>query len=148
VPIDVSLLRYLPAAVGDFPVTYSPEATQDVARDRTLASTAAGVAYGMAADPVSGDLVVAAVVKLRESAFSDGFFRDWRDSYDQATCAPAGGVSGHAEAPIDGRTVYIGTCGAGAHTYHAFLESAAVVISATAVGGGRFGEQLIGRLRP
>ena len=62
VPIDVSLLRYLPAAIGDFPVTYSAEATQDVARDRTLASTAGGVAYGMAADPVSGDVVVAAVV--------------------------------------------------------------------------------------
>jgi hypothetical protein len=55
---------------------------------------------------------------------------------------------GNAEAQISNRTTYIGTCGGGAHTYHTYLEKANILVSATSVGTKRFGEQLMGTLRP
>ena len=59
----------------------------------------------------------------------------WRDTYDEAACAPAGGVTGHAQATIDGRTVFIGTCAGGALTYHVRLEErSGSSCSITAVG--------------
>jgi len=147
VQVDESLLRYLPAAVGGFAVAYSAEATQDVLGDPGLISNAIAVAYGLAVDPAMGDLVVASVVRLRPGIFGDAFYRGWRTSYDKAACAQAGGVGGNAEATIAGRTVFIGTCNGGAHTYHVYLESTAVMISATSIGPKRFGEQLVGNLR-
>jgi hypothetical protein len=148
VPIDSSLLRFLPSSVGGLPVNYSAEATQEVVTDQTLVVTAARVAYGMAVDPATGDLVVAAVVELRDGVYGDAFYRDWRTTYDGAACAPAGGAVGHAEATLGGRTVYIGTCTGGAHTYHTYLDRAGVLVSATSVGAKRFGELLVANLRP
>lgn len=49
---------------------------------------------------------------------------------------------------LGGLTVYIGTCNGGARTYHTWLDKASIVISATSVGTKRFGEQLVGNLRP
>ncbi len=148
VAIDETLIRFLPAAVAGFAIVYSAEATQDVLADPALVRNATAVAYGLAVDPVTGDLVVAAVVRLKDGVFNDEFFRGWRSSYDKAACAPAGGVGGNAEAQLGGRTVYIGTCNGGARTYHTWLDKAGVVISATSVGTKRFGEQLVGNLRP
>ena len=148
VAVDETLIRFLPAAVAGFAIAYSAEATQEVLGDAALVRNATAVAYGLAVDPATGDLVVAAVVQLKPAVFSDEFFRGWRSSYDKAACAPAGGVGGNAEAQIGGRTVFIGTCNGGARTYHTWLDKAGVVISATSVGAKRFGEQLVGNLRP
>ncbi len=92
-------------------------------------------------------MAVVSVVQLRPGVFDDAFFRDWRDSYDAAACDAAGGVAGNAQAEIDGRDIYIGTCAAGAHTYHAYLEDASVVVSVTSVGDLRLGEQIMAGLR-
>jgi len=146
IAIDETLLRFLPAAVASFAVNYSAEATQSVLNDAALARNATALAYGMAVDPATGDLVVAAVVKLRPGVFSDAFYRTWRATYDRAACAQAGGVGGTAEATIAGRRVYVATCNAGAHTYHVFLELPGIMISATSVGAKRFGEQLVSNL--
>jgi hypothetical protein len=85
-------------------------------------------------------------VKLKPGVFSDAFIRDWRDSIDQGVCGQAGGVSGNAQATMDGRTVYIGTCEGGVHTYHVHLDGPDVIISANSVGDGRLGEQLMDSL--
>lgn len=98
VAVDETLIRFLPAAVAGFAIVYSAEATQDVLSDPALVRNATAVAYGLAVDPVTGDLVVAAVVRLKDGVFTDEFFRDWRSSYDKAGCAPAGGVGGNAQA--------------------------------------------------
>jgi hypothetical protein len=145
--VDQGLLGHLPASVGGITVVYSGEATTEVRNDAVLARNASALAYGMAIDSATGDLVVAAVVRLKPGVFNDTFFRGWRSTYDQAACAQAGGVVGTAEASLGGRRVYIGTCGGGAHTYHVFLELPGVVISATSVGAKRFGEQLAGNVR-
>ena len=84
---------------------------------------------GLAVDQATGNLVVASVVKLKPGVFSDEFFRDWRDSFDEGVCGQAGGVTGNAQATMDGRTVYIGTCEGGVHTYHVHLEGPDVIVS-------------------
>ena len=52
-------------------------------------------------------------------------------------------MSGPAEAELDGRTVYIGTCAGGVHTYHVHLEDQDVLVSVNAVGESRLGEELM-----
>ena len=145
--VDETLLRYLPAAIGSIAMAFSAEATQAVLRDAVLAQNATALAYGIAVDSTTNDLVVAAVVKLRPGVFNDAFYRSWRTTYDRAACAQAGGVAGTAETTIGGRRVDIGTCNGGAHTYHVYLELPGIMISATSVGAKRFGEQLVGSLR-
>ena len=145
--VDEGLLRYLPEQVGGFRMDFSREAAESVAGDPSLAGDARSIAYGIAADPAGTDWVVAAVVEIDAGVFSEAWFRDWRTTYDGAACAQAGGVAGHAEAGIDGRTVYIGTCNGGSHTYHVFLDADRIMISAASVGPGRFGELLMSGLR-
>jgi len=128
-------------------VAYSAEAKQAVLRDAVLAQNASALAYGIAVDSATNDLVVAAVVKLRPGVFNDAFYRSWRATYDRAACAQAGGLAGTAETTIGGRRVDIGTCSGGAHTYHVYLELPGIMISATSVGAKRFGEQLVSNLR-
>jgi hypothetical protein len=100
-----------------------------------------------AGSSVADDLAIVSVVRLRSGVFDEGFFRSWRDSYDEAACDAAGGVSGHAEAEIGGRTTFIGTCAGGAHTYHVRLETDDVIlVSVTAVGERRLGEQVVAGL--
>ena len=143
VAIDPSLLDLLPRSIGSIPITPSPEAAAEPAADASLAASAQSLAVGLAVDQATGNLVVASVVKLKPGVFSDEFFRDWRDSFDEGVCGQAGGVAGNAQATIDGRTVYIGTCEGGVHTYHVHLEGPDVIISLNAVGEGRMGEQLM-----
>jgi hypothetical protein len=147
IAVDEGLLRYLPVSIGAVAVSYSAEATADVRDDAVLARNASSIAYGLAIDSTTGDLVVAAVVRLRPDVFDEAFYRGWRRTYDEGACAQAGGVAGAAEATVDGRLVHIGSCRGGAHTYHVFLELPRVMISATSVGVNRFGEQLIANLR-
>lgn len=148
VAIDETLMKYLPAAIASFTVSYSAEATNDVVGDPVLVKNAESIAYGLAADQTTGDLVVAAVVKLKAGVMTDSFYRSWRTTYDKAACANAAGVAGNAEAQISNRTTYIGTCNGGAHTYHVYLPGPNVLVSAISVGTKRFGEQLMGTLRP
>ena len=55
-------------------------------------------------------------------------------------------MTGNAQATMSGRTVYIGTCEGGVHTYHVHLEGPDVIVSVNAVGDGRMGEQLMDSL--
>ena len=147
VAADPSLLDRIPAAKAGLTLTYDPDTTASVAADASLAKDASAIATGLAvpsgqaASP--SDFVIVNVVKLRSPKGDDAWFRQWRDTYDQAACQQAGGVSGNAEAQLGSHRVFIGTCAGGAFTYHTLLDGGSTVLSLTAVGPGRMGERLL-----
>lgn len=145
VEADPGLFAVIGGDSGDgLDFRYDPETTATVAADPGLARDAAGLAIGLytvrGQQPVV-DFVIASIVRLRNPAADDKWFRSWRDTYDQAACAQAGGVARHAQTPMNGRTVFIGGCTGGAFTYHVRLERG-IVVSLTAVGPGRLGDRL------
>jgi hypothetical protein len=146
--VDEALLGILPPLVEGAALTPDAE-------------TAAGIAAQVAADPgLAGDLVavgvalyageadyaVVTLTRLRDGVFGEDYFRDWRDSFDEAVCGQSGGVEGHAEATIDGRTTFIGTCAGGVRTYHTRLEGPDRIVSLQALGEGRYGERILAGL--
>jgi hypothetical protein len=143
---DPSLLAILPADLGGVPVNLEAQAFADAAADPDFAANVDAAAFGVAVD--GEDLASAVVAQLLPGTYSESFFRDWRDSYNEGACAQSGGVVGNAETQLGGRTVYIGTCAGGLHTYHAWLADRGAVVSAFSVGDRRFGEQLMAGLRP
>ncbi len=148
VDVDPSLLSILPAEVAGVPVQPDPATAAEIAVDPSLATDVEAVAVALAVSPGSSsgdDLVIANVVRLRPDVFNETYFRGWRDSYNGAACERAGGVTGNAEAEIDGRDVFIGSCANGAITYH-LRYGEDVIVSITSVGNGRFGEQLVKNL--
>jgi hypothetical protein len=147
VAIDPSLLGVVPANVAGFAITESPEAETSAAAGPELSQVATGFAAGLAADPAGGNWAFVVVVALKPGVMSDAVFRSWRDSYDEGACSQAGGVGGHAEAELGGRTAYIASCGGGVHTYHVWLPALQRLVSVSAVGERRFGEQLVTGIR-
>jgi hypothetical protein len=145
--LDPTVLAFLPVAVGNVPVTESADEATQALSDPSLERIGTALDAGVAVDVGSGNLVHAWVVRLRADRFSETIYQQWRDSYDEGACAAAGGVVGTADATIDGRTVYITSCGASVRTYHVWLEQAGVLISASATGDGKFGELLMDNLR-
>lgn len=151
VDVDLSLLSHVPATVGGVAIEPDPGTAAQIAADPGLADDVERLAVGLAVGAGSSgaeDVAIVNVVKLREDVLGEPFFRGWRDSYDEAACGQAGGVSGHAQAEIDDRTVYIGSCNGGAHTYHVALEEDDLVVAVTSVGPGRWGEQIVSNLIP
>lgn len=145
---DASLLELLPATIDEV------ERTNDEATGAEIAAELADVvgladdieAVAVALYAGAADYAVVTVTRLRPDRFDDAYFRDWRDTFDDAVCDQAGGVDGRAEAPIAGRTVYIGTCAGGIRTYHVHLSGPDRLISLQALGEGRFGERILGGL--
>jgi hypothetical protein len=137
----------LPVDVAGISIVESPEAEAQALADPVVAADAERIAAGIAADAATGDFVYGVVVALRPGAMSDASFRAWRDSFDQGACSQAGGVVGHAEGQIGGRDVYIGSCAGGLHTYHLWLPARQRLISISALGDRRFGEQLVAGVR-
>jgi hypothetical protein len=147
--VDPSLLGVLPETVGGLPLVENPETEGASAGDPQLIEIGDGFATAFALDPATSEFVYAIVVRLKEGQMGDERFRDWRDSFDLGACSQAGGVVGNAQAEIDGRTVYIGTCDGGVRTYHVWLAEQNLLVSASAVGEEkRLGEDLVENLRP
>ena len=149
--IDPTLLTLVPPTVDGVTIAPDPDTAAQIAADQALADDVDALAVGIAIEPgASGadNLAIVNVVRLRDGVFGESFFRGWRDSYDEAACAPAGGVAGHAQAELDDRLVYIGTCTGGAITYHVALEGDGVIVAVTSVGTRRFGEQIVSNLKP
>jgi hypothetical protein len=143
IAIDASLLGVLPRQVDGVPLEPDAATAADVTGDPALARSASALGVAIAIAPgasATADLAVVWVVQLRPGVFNDGFFRNWRDTYDEAACAAAGGVDGHAEAVIAGRDTRIGTCAGGVRTYHIHLARRDLLVSITAAGERRFGE--------
>jgi len=150
VQVDAALLAFVPAAVDGVPLTFDPGTSATIAADPSVAPDAASLAVALAIVPgasAADDLAVVSVVRLRDPAKDETWFRDWRDTYDQAACSPAGGLVGNAEAEIGGGTVYIGSCAGGVRTYHTRLAAAGIVVSITALGGRRLGEKVMAGLK-
>lgn len=144
IEVDDDLLAVLPAAVDGQGLTLDTETAASVAGDPDLAADVAALAVGLYAG--AQDYAVVSVARLRDGVFDEAWFRAWRDSFDAAVCEQAGGVDGHAEAPIAGRTVYIGTCAGGVRTYHVRLARPDRVISLQALGDARYGELILAGL--
>lgn len=150
VQVDPALLAFVPSAVDGVPLSFDPETSATIAGDPSVAPDATSLAVGLAVVPgasAADDLAVVSVVRLRDPARDDNWFRDWRDTYDQAACGQAGGVVGNAEAQIGGGTVFIGSCAGGVRTYHTRLVAAGIVVSITALGSRRFGEKVMAGLK-
>jgi hypothetical protein len=144
--VDEGLLGVLPAEVGGIALVSDPETAASIASDPDLAASASAIAVAYAIAPgasVADDVAVISVVQLRPDVFDDGFYRSWRDSYDAAACAAAGGVTGNAQAEFGGHETHIGSCAQGAFTYHVYLEDRNVFVSITSVGARRLGEQVV-----
>jgi hypothetical protein len=142
VEVDETLLDVLPVEVEGVALEFSPEASGETVAGGDIAPEVEALAFALA--PTTSDFVVASVVRLREGAFGDEFFRRWRDSYNQGVCAPAGGVAPAAvETEIDERTVFVGSCVNGGNTYFTWLDGPGVIVSAYALGERRFGERLM-----
>jgi len=145
--VDATLLDVLPASINGIPVVEALEEAALAIDDPTVARIGSAVDVGVAVDPSTGNLVTAHIVRLREGAFDDATFRQWRDSFDEGACAGAGGIEGHAEVPIADRVVFVTSCVAEQRIYHLWLEDQDLLISASAVGTGDFGELLMNQLR-
>jgi hypothetical protein len=146
-PIDPSLLEVLPDEVGGFPVQPAPEALAEAVTDPAIVRDVEALAAAIVVDPATGEFGYATVLRFLDGVATDAFLRDWRDTFDAGVCEQAGGVSGTAEAQIGGRQVYIGSCAGGAHTYHIWLGNRGLLVSVSAVGEQRLGEQLVEALR-
>lgn len=146
VPIDPTLLEILPATVAGLPVAAVPDPSG--IDDPGLIDSVERMAQALVVDPASDAFTFASVIVLRPGVFDDEFFRSWRDSFDEGACSQAGGVTGHAQATIGGRTAYIGRCEGGVLTYHVRLDDRDAIVSVSALGETRLGEQLVAGLRP
>ncbi len=147
VPIDRTLLAVLPKDVDGLSVLESSEGDAAASSNVSLALLAQSAVGGLAIDPASGDFVLALVVRLKPGVMDDAGFRNWRDAYDGGVCGGAG-VSGNAETTIGGRSVFVGTCGNGLHTYHAWLTAQNLLVSASSGGTRNLGETLFENLHP
>lgn len=145
--LDASLLAYLPESVGGIAVTEDADVAATALSDPALPRIASAVDGAVAVDTGSGDLVFSWIVRLRPGVFTDGDYRQWRDSYDEGACAAGGGVVGHAQATIGGREAYVTSCVSAMRTYHVWLKDQDILISASSIGEGRFGEKLLEGLR-
>ena len=146
VALDESLLGVLPPDVGGVPIRLEPDALASALSDPDFARNVEAAAFAVAVD--AGDLASGVVARLRPGVYTDALFRDWRDTYNAGACGQAGGVAGNAQADLGGRTVYIATCAGDLRVYHAYLPERGVIVSLLSVGQRRFGEQLMGGLRP
>ena len=143
--VDPALLDILPTEADGIPVEAEPDVAAQLAADPSIAGDIEALALAMAVARAGGEaesFAIVNVVRPRPGFLDDEFFRSWRDTYDEAACAPAGGVEGNAEAELGGRRVHIGTCSGGAHTYHVAHESGAIV-SITATSEQRLGEAIV-----
>jgi hypothetical protein len=135
-----------PARRGGVPIRLEPDALASALSDPDFGRNVEAAAFAVAVD--AGDLASGVVARLRPGVYTDALFRDWRDTYNAGACGQAGGVAGNAQADMGGRTVYIATCAGDLRVYHAYLPERGVIVSLLSVGGRRFGEQLMGGLRP
>jgi hypothetical protein len=149
---DPGLLDVLPATTDVFSLTYDAETTASVAADPGLDVQVAALATGLYrlkdAPADAPDFAIVNAVRLRDPSLGPDWFQSWRETYDEAACAPAGGVVRRAETVVRGLTVFVGSCSAGAFTYHVRLVNGSTVVSMTSVGPAGIGQRVVERLHP
>lgn len=155
VTVDPALLSFIPISGHGLIQMTDPDTTLQVAQDPDLIANATGLMIAsyipdrtFSSGAPGEDIAVVSVVRLRDPAADDVWFRGWRDSYDKAACANASGVARNSQVEIGTHTVFIGACQGGSFTYHTRLSSGAIVVSITSVGGLHLGETIMERLGP
>jgi len=151
VAADPTLLDLVPAAAAGATLTYDPVTTASVAADPTLARDVSYLATGLArpanATPDDPNIAIVNAVRVRDpGSANDTWFRDWRDTYDKAACAQAGGLARNAQFDVDALVVFVGACANGAFTYHVRIGGGAIVLSITSIGPADLGRQIVERL--
>lgn len=148
---DPRLLDLVPASAAGASLTYDSETTASVAADPSLAKDVNYLAIGLArpigAGPDDPNLAIVNTVRLRDSGASDdAWFRTWRDTYDAAACAQAGGVARRAQTEVDTLVVFVTACAKGAFTYHVRVADGVVVLSITSIGPADLGRSIVEKL--
>jgi hypothetical protein len=150
VAVDPSLLDVLPSEIGGVALEPDPTTAAQIAGNPVLGFFVEAIAVALAVSPATSsetDFAVVSVLRLRPGAFSNAWFTTYRNSYDAAACDAAGGVRGQpSEVQIGGRTAFVGTCAAEAHTYHVYLVDRNIVVSILTAGPLRFGELVVAGL--
>lgn len=141
VAVDATLLDLLPSEVADAARVVDATTAAEIAADPVLGADVEALAVALYAS--AQDYAVVTVTRFRPGVLTDEYYRDWRDSFDEGVCAQAGGVDGHAQAPIGSRLVNIGTCAGGVRTYHLRLAEPDRIISLQALGDLRYGELIM-----
>lgn len=146
--VDPTLLALLPVQVDGVTLKPAPEAAAAMTADAYLGISTSAIAVGIVATgSASGDdFASVSVVRLRPGVYSATFFEAWRQAYDAAACAPAGGVTGHRQQVIGTHLVEVTLCTGGARTLHVHL-SGDILISITTVGARGFGGLVLAGLR-
>ncbi len=150
VAVDETLLDRLPVTVAGVALVSDPDTAATIAGDPSLAIAVTAIAVAIAVVPGSSngdDIAIVSVLQLKDGIVREAFFGSYRHSFDAAACASAGGVNGTSEADIGAHRAFVGACTNGANTYHVYLEQSNVIVSVTAVGELRLGEQVIAGLR-
>ncbi len=149
VAVDDDLLDHLPATVAGAPLVADPDAAARVASDPSLGESAIAIAVALVVVSTDDaeDLAISSVVRLRPGVYSDAFFADWRASYDEAACAPAGGATGEVARTIAGLEAFAGSCAGGAMTYHVHRPDDGILVSITSVGSQDLGALVVAGLR-
>lgn len=143
---DLTLLSLLPAEIDGAQVAVEPLGFEDALTSPDFLMSVESAAFLiLVREP---DLASGVVARIRPEYWSDAAFRSWRDSYDEGTCEPAGGVVGRAEARLGSQAVNITRCAGGVFVYHTFIQERGVVVSLFSWGEKRYGEQLMAGITP
>jgi len=143
VAIDPALVDLLPSTVGGLAVVRATATEEAALTSPRFADSADGFAAVEAIATNGSDLAIASIIRLRPEASPATFYADWRPGYDDAACAPAGGVSTRETQAIGGRSVDATHCVEGATVYHVWLQGDRVLVSVLDVGATGLGRSLI-----
>jgi hypothetical protein len=147
--VDPTLLSILPASVDGISMQAASDTATRMTQDPALAASTSALEVGAviaAGSSRTEDLAVASVIHLRPGVYTDAFYAAWRREYDEAACAPAGGVLSRSQQVIGVRSVAVTVCSQGARTYQTYLGGD-VLVSVTSVGDRRLGERVMAGLR-
>jgi hypothetical protein len=155
VQVDPGLLSFIPIGGNGLIRTADPDTAATIAADPNLGASASALMIAVympapnsaSAAPVE-DFAVTSVIRLRDPHADDAWFRAWRDSYDAAVCAQAGGVVRNSETVIGSHTVFVGACAGGSFTDHTRIADGAIVISINSIGPANVGRTVMERLAP
>jgi hypothetical protein len=145
ITVDPALLEHLPPDVAGVARNADAETAAEIAGQPLLDTFVSDI--GVAVYPSTTDYAVATLARLRPDVFDHGWFRDWRDTYDEGVCAQAGGVeSGRSEVELGGRQVHRSSCRGGVLIYHTWLPESGVVVSIQGAGPLDMGRSVVSGL--
>jgi hypothetical protein len=145
IAVDPALLEHLPTDVAGVARTADAATAAEIAGQPLLDTFVSDI--GVAVYPSNTDYAVATLARLRPDVFDEGWFRDWRDTYDEGVCAQAGGVeAGRSEVELGGRQVHRSSCRGGVIIYHTWLPESGVVVSVQGAGPLDMGRSVVSGL--